>query len=83
MWPASQIKLSLGKWPSEVLFLQLLANVLFAGMYGYWQQMKTTEDLEGLEFYNLQRHSYDEIHMSLVRFYVKVSKMGKGSDPPP
>ena len=32
------------------LFWQLLANVLFAGTYGYWQQMKTTEDLEGLNF---------------------------------
>ena len=30
--------------------LQLLARVLFPGTYGYWQQMKTTEDLEGLEF---------------------------------
>ena len=32
------------------LHWQLLANMLFAGTYGYWQQMKTTEDLEGLEF---------------------------------
>ena len=32
------------------LLWQLLANVLFAGTYGYWQQMTTTEDLEGLKF---------------------------------
>ena len=32
------------------LLWQLLANVLFAGTYGYWQQMKTTEHLEDLEF---------------------------------
>ena len=32
------------------LLWQLLANVLFAGTYRYWQQMKTTEDLEGLKF---------------------------------
>ena len=29
---------------------QLLVNMLFSGTYGCWQQMKTTEDLEGLEF---------------------------------
>ena len=27
-----------------------LAASSFAGTYGYWQQMKTTEDLEGLIF---------------------------------
>ena len=32
------------------LLWQLLADVLFAGTCGYWQQMKTTENLEGLEF---------------------------------
>ena len=32
------------------LLWQLLANVLFAGTYGYWQQMKTSEDLKGLKF---------------------------------
>ena len=31
------------------LLWKLLANVLSAGTCGYWQQMKTTEDLEGLE----------------------------------
>ena len=35
---------------SLTLLWQLLDNMLFARTYGYWQQMKTTEDLEGLEF---------------------------------
>ena len=35
---------NLSRHRSGTALTQLLANVLFAGTYGYWQQMKTTED---------------------------------------